>query len=138
MTEDEFDPSDVEPIADYAIVLARLVELLGQPVAVGISGVRKAPPQFATAAGTLASDETPPQENRAEVEAIRADVNTIMEYHPEVLRLRVGNLALTLHPDHFAGGFWSKSNRHLNLKMGDVTIYVKQIEPEDERLDPGD
>jgi hypothetical protein len=90
---------------DYGATLSKLVELIGSEVVLTVRGADCQPPVFLTATGALTSNG---------------------DGCGEALSLRVGNVGLLLHPEHFVGALWSAGRtRVLTVEQGNVTILVE-------------
>ena len=107
----------LEPQAlDYSGALAKLLGMVGEQVEVAMRGEGRDPPLFADFEGELREGE---------------QIGTggeLVGWGRDALRLVVGTVTLTLHPDHFKGATYSEDERGLRLltvAMGDVEILLR-------------
>lgn len=107
-----------EQLIEYGQVLAKLHELLGEHVEVAISGVRREPPVVAYLDGRL--------EGQRDLAG-----GDLLGYDRDALRLGVGGVDFTIHPDHFQGATWDTTTgagasvRVLRLILGKLQLVFR-------------
>lgn len=107
-----------EQLSNYADVLAKLHDLLGSKVEVAIGGTKREPPLVAYFDGTLEGQPDLVGGER-------------VGYHRDALRLGVGGVDITIHPDQFRGATWDTLTesgaavRVLRLVLGQVQLVFR-------------
>jgi hypothetical protein len=99
---------------DYGGVYAKLMELVGETVDVAIRGVERRPPMLAYTEGVLkVKGDT----------YLSEDLRAIVGWDRDALRVSVGDLDLTLHPDHFVDATWTVDQaRLLKVVYGSIEL----------------
>ena len=101
----------MEPQAlDYAGVYSKLMELVGEQVEIGIKAADGKPPMLAYTDGEL----------RVGGEIYAGEKFGL---DPDALSITVGELMLTLHPDHFVQAVWKEDDaRRLVIVFGGIAL----------------
>lgn len=95
---------DSSEALDYAGFLAKLLELQGEQVDLGVRGAESGSPLYVYCGGQLSSNEI--------------YGGDLVGYDADTFGVKVGTASVTIHPDQFRGGLWIQDDRMRSLVGG--------------------